>query len=120
MIPEIDENTQKTLNTPLKDGTGAADAYKEFLEILLKLINEKKIDLYRPSSLINYAVYDKLNPEKQGKVDFEAVNLMNAVREINGLYGAGFADTYQMENLVLRLKNTKERLEVESGDLFII
>ena len=116
----IDEKTQKELNIPLKTQKVADPTEKAFLENLVKLINEGKINLFRADTLINHLIYDKLPEDKQGKVDLEALNLLAAIREIKGLYDAGFVDTYQMENLVERLKSTKERLESAGGDLFII
>ena len=115
-----DKDTQQLLNKPLELSQGMDPKDRELLELVVKLINDGKINLYSPDTLINHAMYDKLDFEKQGKIDFEAVNLLAAIREIKGLYDAGYAETYQVSNLVGRLRNTKERLEVESGDLFII
>jgi hypothetical protein len=114
-----DEKTQQELNTPLA-GSGVVQKNQEFLDLVLKLIKDGKIDLYKPETLINHEVYDKLDEAKQGKVDLEAMNLLSAVREIKGLYDAEYQDTYQMQNLVDRVRNTKERLEEEGGNLFII
>lgn len=114
-----DDKTQQELNAPLAD-SGVAQKNQEFLDLMLKLIEDGKIDLYKPATLINHEVYDKLSEEKQGKADLEAVNLLSAIREIKGLYDAEYQDTYQMQNLVDRVRNTKERLEEEGGDLFII
>ncbi len=116
----VDEQTQKELNTPLSDPSGVGQENEKFLNLVISLIKEGKINLYQPSTLINQTVYVALPKEKQGKVDFEAMNLLTAIREIKGLYEAGYKDSYQMENLVERVRNTKERLETEGGDLFII
>lgn len=114
----IDEQTQKELNAPLKyDGSSQN---KDFLDKLVKLINEGKIQVYKPDTLINPEIYDKLEESAKGKADYEAINLLNIVREIKGLYDAGYKDTYQMDNLVEKLRVTKERLEVQGGDIFII
>lgn len=116
----IDWKTQKELNIPLAL-QGQADAKTtQFLEMLMNLINEGKIDLHNPDTLINHAVYDKLLPEKQEKVEMEAFNLLAAIRDIKDLYDAGYKDTFQMSNDVERLMFTKERLEKLGGDLFII
>ena len=65
----VDEKTQKELNTPLRHiGT---TQNKEFLEILIKMISEGKINLYQPGSLINHSVYDKLDDAAKGKADLE-------------------------------------------------
>ena len=117
----IDEATQRNLNTPLQDNTGRLDGKdQEFLNLIISLIDEKKIDLYQPATLINNEVYDKLDEKAQGQVDLEAINMLTAIREIKGLYDNGFKETFQMENLVHRLRMTKERLEETGGDVFII
>jgi predicted HTH domain antitoxin len=115
-----DEKTQKELNTPLSDPAGVGENNEQFLNLIISLINEGKIDLYKPATLINQNLYDQLTEDKKGKVDLEAMNLLSAIREIKGLFDTGNKDTYQMKNLVERVKNTKERLEEEGGDLFII
>ncbi len=117
----MDEATQRNLNTPLQDNTGRLDGKdQEFLNLIISLIDEKKIDLYQPATLINNEVYDKLDEKAQGQVDLEAINMLTAIREIKGLYDNGFKETFQMENLVHRLRMTKERLEETGGDVFII
>jgi len=115
-----DEKTQKELNTPLSDPAGVGTNNEEFLDLVISLINDGKIDLYRPATLINTDFYNNLSEEKRGKADLEAMNLLSAIREIKGLFDSENKDTYQMKNLVERVKNTKERLEEEGGDLFII
>lgn len=114
----MEEN--QLLNTPLKKDDGVNREDKTFLDLVISLITEGKIDLYKPSSLLNNAVYDLLDEMKQGQADLEAVNLLSAVRELKDLYDAGFTNTFQMENLVHRLRETKERIEESGGDLFII
>ena len=111
---------QDKLNTPLADPTSMSQKSKDFLKLVMRLLKEGKIKLHVPDSLINFDVYDKLSEEKQGKVDLEAVNLITAIRDIHDLHEAGHVETYQMANLVDRVHNTKQRLEKEGGDLFII
>ncbi len=115
-----DPQVQKELNTPLSDPTGVSDENDKFLHLVISLINDEKIKLHTPSTLINKAVYDDLSEEKQGLADMEAVNLLSAIREIKDLFDAGHKDTYQMQNLVERVRNTKERIEEKGGDLFVI
>lgn len=114
----VNPQIQQELNTPLKSGGSSQN--REFLEMLIKLIEEGKINLYNPDSLINHAIYEKLDQQAQGKADYEAMNLLASIREIRGLHDAGYSDTYQMDNLVERLRVTKERLENIGGDIFII
>lgn len=116
----IDPQIQKELNTPWKDNTPINPADQAFLDLIIGLINDKKIGLYNPDSLINHAVYDKLSSQDQGKADFEAVNMLSAIREIKGLHDAGYNDSYQIIYLVNKLRLSKERSESQGGDLFII
>lgn len=117
---EIDQEELKKLNAPLLDPNWKNQADEDFLNLLIKHIQEGKINLYRPSTLINFEVYDKLPTEAQGKTDLEAMNLLSAIREMKGLFDNGFLHSFQMENLVQRIRGTKERLEKEAGNIFII
>ena len=117
----IDEATQRNLNTPLQDSTGKLDGKdQEFLNLIISLIDDNKINLYQPSTLVNSEVYDKLDELAQGKVDLESINMLAAIREIKDLYDNGFKETFQMENVVHKLRISKERIEDAGGDLFII
>jgi hypothetical protein len=115
-----DPQVQKDLNTPLEDPSGVGDENDKFLHLVMQLIEDGKIELHTPSTLLNTEVYDKLAADKKGKADYEAMNLISAVREMKDLFDAGYKETYQMENLVDRVRNTKERIEDEKGDIFII
>jgi hypothetical protein len=118
IMSDIDEQTQKRLNEPLKYSGDSKN--KDFLEMLVTMINGGKIQIYKPDSLINHGIYDKLDEMAKGKVDYEAINLLSAIREIKKLYDAGYKETYQIDNLVEQLRVTKERLEIQGGDIFII
>ena len=111
---------QALLNQPLASGSANDGMNEEFLNLVLGLIKDGKIDLYKPSSLINEAVYGKADEAARGKADFDAVQMMATVREIKDLCDNGFRESMQVANLVDRLRQTKERLESVGGDLFII
>ena len=115
-----DDSTQNMLNTPAKNPDGVGSDVMQFLKTLIEMIENGKIDLYKPDTLVNSDLYNKLPGEKQGEVDMEATNLLSAIREIKGLYDSGNKESFQIQNLVERLKNTKERLEKEGGNLFVI
>lgn len=116
----IDDSHQKELNTPLAVQGGIKAEDKEFLEFVLSLVKEGKIDLFVPHTLINDSVYDNLSEKEQGEVDIEAVNTLSAIRKIKDLHDAGFDDSYQMENLVQKVRIKKENFENSIGDVFII
>lgn len=115
-----DPQTQQVLNTPLKKDDGMSPEDETFLNHVLGLIDEGKINLYQPSSLINHPIYDPLGDSQKEKIEIEAMNLLNGIRELKGLCDAGFRETFQVENLVSRLRLSKERLEEIGGDVFII
>jgi hypothetical protein len=118
-----DKETQRVLNTPLS-ALETAEAPNEkdtnFLNQVISFIEDKRINLLDPDTLINHDFCDTLPEEKKGKADTESVNLLASLREIKALYDQGFHETYQMKNLVLRVRQTKERIEAEGGDIFII
>ncbi|PKL36695.1 hypothetical protein CVV38_02205 [Candidatus Peregrinibacteria bacterium HGW-Peregrinibacteria-1] len=115
-----DSNTQDMLNAPVVDPNGSSLKDKEFLTFLIGLIDSGKVDLYKPESLINKPLYDTFDQKVQGEIDLEAINLLSALRDIEGLYKSGNVDSFQIENLVERVWNTKNRIENVSGDIFII
>lgn len=115
-----DQQTQEMLNNPVANGSGMSDEDRQFMNLVLNFVNEGKIELYTPSSLLNNAVYDALTDEVKSKADMEAMNLLTAIREMKDLHDANFTETYQMESLVHRLRLTKERFEEAGGDIFII
>lgn len=115
----IPPETQQILNKPLKHDGAMSQEDTQFLGMLIEKIEKKEIQLYQPSSLLNKSVYEKLNEEAQGKVDFDAFNLLAVIREIYNLWKMQQRDTYQIENLVHRIRLTKERLEELGGDLYI-
>ena len=117
---DITPELQQTLNSPLQRQGGIDEKDAEFLNLLMIKIDKNEINLYRPGTLLNLSVYDKLASEGKGKADFDAVNLLTTIREIRKLWNAGHRDTYQIENLTHQLRLIKERLEKISGDIYII
>jgi hypothetical protein len=115
-----DEATQKMLNEPVKDDQGISAEDRTFLELVINKINDGSIELYSPSSLLNDSYYQTLGDDKKGLADLETMNMLTKIRNIKDLYDAGFTETFQMVNLVHSLRESKERLEQEAGDLFII
>lgn len=116
----IDPQTQKILNEPLVNPAGISPEDLAFLDLVVAKVESGEIKLLQPDSLINHAVYDALPAEKQGTVDFDAVNLVSTLRSIYELWKFYKKPTFQIENLVRQVRLTKERLEQISGDVYII
>ncbi|MBI2638184.1 hypothetical protein HYW83_01200 [Candidatus Peregrinibacteria bacterium] len=117
---QIDPQTQKRLNDPLAKPAGISQEDQSFLDLVVAKVEKGEINLMQPSSLINKKVYDELGPDKQGKVDFDAVNLLTTLRNIYDLWKIYHQPTFQIENLVRQVRLTKERLEEISGDVYVI
>lgn len=117
---DISADTQLMLNKPTEHPEDLDPKDLAFLTMLMEKIDKGDINLYRPSTLLNYAVYDKLDETGKGKADFDAMNLLGTIREIRKLWNLGLRNTYQIENLTHRIRVTKERLEEVGGDIYII
>ncbi len=117
---QIDQQTQEMLNSPTETPGGISAEDEAFLHLLVDKIEKKEIRLFEPSTLINVAVYEKLGSVEQGKADYDAFNMLATIRSIYRLWQAGQKNTYQIENLVHRIRLTKERLEEIGGDIYII
>lgn len=117
---DISDDTQQRLNEPIQHPSGLDDKDQALLALIMEKIDKGEIDLYRPSTLLNQPVYERLDETAQGKADFDAVNLLTSIREISKLWQSGHQNTYQIENLVHRIRITKERLEEIGGDIFVI
>jgi len=117
---ELSPQAQEELNQPLKDESGIDTADKEFLAMLVDKIEKKEIELHTPSSLLNSPVYDGLDEEAQGKADLEAFNMLATIREIYNLWKLDQKDSYQIQNMVHKVRLHKEKLEEVGGDIFII
>ncbi len=117
---EISPQTQQVLNKPLEHPEEIDEKDRQFLQTLVDKIEKGEIKLFQPSSLFNRPVYDKMSEQAQGKAEMDAFNLLGTVRDIYRLWQAGERNTYQIENLVHRIRVTKERLEEAGGDIYII
>lgn len=116
---EIANDVQLRLNTPLSGGT-MNDDDRKFVDLILKLVQEGKIKLHEPSSLINHAVYDGLAPELKAKAEMHMVSMLAKIRDIVDLEKAAMDTNHQVNYLVNSLRLNKERMEELSGDIFII
>lgn len=117
---DISADTQQMLNKPMEHPETLDPKDEEFLAMLMDKIEKGEIDLYRPSTLLNMPVYEKLSEAAKGKADFDALNLLGTIRQIRKLWLAGERNTYQIENLTHQIRLTKERLEEIGGDIYII
>ncbi len=116
----VDEQTQKQLNNPLKDATGFNEGHEEFLKILIGKLENKEIDPHNPDTLYNHAVYDALPEDEQEKAGITAINLISAIRQIESLWKLDKSPSFQIQNLVETLFQMKSGFEEAHGDVYII
>lgn len=120
---DLPADIQAMLNKPLtinRPEYNFTTEDKDFLQNIIKKVEQGKIQLYTPSTLLNDEVYKKLSSYDKGKADFNILNLLNKIREIKKLWDRGETNTYQILNLVKSLRLIKERIEIAEGDVFII
>ena len=116
----IDDKTQIMINTPMKDDTGVDAKDQKFIKMVLNLVQEGKINLFVPETLLNKPVYEKLDYKAKGTADVNAVSLLADLRQIKKLKEQGYDESFQIQNLIHHVRITKERLEKECGDIYII
>ena len=116
---DIAPDVQERLNTPLSTNDFSVEDEK-FLKFIVSKVDSKGIDLYKPSSLFNVEVYDSLSPDAKAKAETDAFNMVATIREIYKLWQAGHKETFQLMNLIHKVRVMKERLEEAGGDIFII
>jgi len=117
---ETSKETQETLNKPLVSPEEISKEDEKFLEMVIKMIGDGRIDLYKTSSLMNLPIYNKLTPKAKAQAELDALNLLNTLRQIYKLYQSKLTDTYQFKNMLNQFRLTKERIEEEAGDIYII
>ena len=54
----VNEGVQKMINKPQVDPTGVDATDLEYLETVMKLVKDGKIDLHTPETLMNKEIYD--------------------------------------------------------------
>lgn len=116
----ISPSLQGAMNNPPLDPDGIDVTDEQYLEIIMKMIEGKKIDLLSPRSLLNLDIYEKLSSDKEYKVDMNTQILMARLRDIHELWKRGEKKTYQMKQLIAELRQTESRVENECGDVFVI
>lgn len=117
---EINPELQKNLNEPPKDPEGISAEEELFLEEVVTKVNSGIINLYVASSLYNDEVVEKLDHEGKARVEIAAQGLLATIRDLISLWEYDKSPSYQLKNLIQKLKVTKERFELAEGDVFLI
>lgn len=117
---ELNPELMKSLNSTLVDPAGFSDDDKAFLEEIIRKVNSGVIDLYVASSLYNQKVVDRLDSEGRARVETQAQSLLATIRDLMSFWEYDHKPSYEVINLIQKLRVTKERFELKEGDVFII
>ncbi len=87
--------------------------HTQFLQKLIKLLDEKKIDTLVPESFLNKKIYDKMPQEWQGKATLALVNIVDQVRRIETFYRSKQTpdSSPQLQTMIEHLWQMKQRIE---------
>jgi hypothetical protein len=113
---EITMEIQDRLNKPLVKNV--KPEYKDYLQFILKLIQDKEIDVFVPSTLLHQEKYDVLNDKAKAEIDMTLVNLAQMIQQLQKLFDLNQEESYQLESLVDNIWYTKERIESVHGDVY--
>lgn len=117
---QIGAAQQAQINQLPVDPQGFSPEDESFLYAVLEKIKNGTINLYQPSTLLNLPVYNGFSEEAKGKADQNAMVLITKLREIYNLWQVSPEPTYAVRNLIHAVRVTKERLESDGGDVYII
>jgi hypothetical protein len=108
---DVNPDVVARMNAPV---TGAMDEeHTKFLARIIKLLDEKKIDVSVPTSFLNADVYAQLGEAEQRQIDVALPNIADQVRLIEGF----FRDTKtpnacpQLQTMIEHLWQMTRRLE---------
>lgn len=116
----IPSDVQSRLNAPLVDPAGFDPTDEQFLYEVLAKIDQGVIKLLFPDSLLKQEMYEKLDDAKKGKADQNALIILTSLRTIYNLWKANPVPTFQLKNEIHHIRMTKERVEKELGDVYVI
>jgi len=115
----VDQKTQEELNRP-KTSRNRIFEHEDFIEEIIKKLENNEIDPYAPRSLLNLEVYNKLSEQDEGRVDLAARNICSILHSVQDLWVQDHSRSTVMVDLIQTIKASKERVENELGDVFII
>ena len=96
----VDQNVQKMINKPQMDPTGVDASDAQYLEAIIKLVEDGRIDLHTPRTLMKNEIYENLDDKRKGIADINAVSLLNDLRQMKKLYDTGDKESFQIQNLI--------------------
>lgn len=109
---------QKKIGQPIGDDMG--DEHKNFLATIIRMLDQKEIDVRVPTSFLKHEHYDPLLEESKAKVDLVMINLADELRKIEEFFRSKETPNAspQLQTMIEFLWQAKNRVEKEHGDVF--
>jgi hypothetical protein len=116
--PSLTEDQQKKAGQPIQ---GDMDQdHKNFCTTVSELLESGAIDVTKPESFLNQAVYDTLPDEWKAKTDLTIVNMATLLDHIYGFYKSKQTPDAcpQLATMIEQLWEMKQRIEAHGHDVF--
>ena len=114
---ELSAGKEAELSKP--KAASLTDEHSIFLNTVIRLLDEGKIDTKNPQSFIKSDVYDGLSDELKAKTDQTVPNIITILEHIMDLHARKEDNaSEEMKSLIETLWQAKQRIE-EHADVFI-
>lgn len=109
--PKLSEKKQVEMTK--SDPQPMPDTHNDFIQKILKLVEQGVIDPLKPETLVNDDAYNKLNDEWQAKVDLASVNMAHQLQLIIDFYKSRHTpnESAELQNLIDYLWEMKQRIK---------
>ncbi len=100
-------------------GTPMGEEHEQFMREILRMLDQKEIDVTKPASFLKMEVYNRLDEEWKGKVDLVLVNIADLLGHIVEfrLSKKTPDQSPELESMIASLWQMKQRIE-ETHDVF--
>jgi hypothetical protein len=95
------------------------DEHKNFLALVIRMIDQKEVDVSEPSSFLKKENYDALNDMSKAQVDLGLVNIVDQLRRIEEFYRNKKTPNAspELQTMIEHLWQMKDRVESKYGDV---
>lgn len=113
----LSEEQQKKVGQ--SKGSKMGDAHERFMKEILRMLDQKEIDVTKPESFLKMDVYNQLDEEWKGKVDLALVNIADLLGHIVEfrLSKKTPDESPELQSMIEHLWQMKQRIE-ETYDVF--
>lgn len=115
---ELSVTEQKKIGQPIGDDMD--EEQKQFLALLIGMIDREEIDVRVPSSFLKHENYDRLPEKIRSKIDVMLVNMADELRKIEEFFRSKETPNAapQLQTMIQFFKAKKEKTEKVYGDVF--